>query len=418
MSLRELIEKRSRLTASMRQLIDAPKGQAGDLSDDQQQEFDRMKGEAETLERQITRQQTVDDMDRRAAGTAITSTGDDRFDEQCRNFSIVRAIAGAAGLDVDDGPEREVSKELNRRAGRALEGIQVPFMALEKRVTMTTNGGGALIPTDTRGFVDLLRPRMITTQLGATFLGGLTGNIAIPRRTKSTVAQWVNENEPLNFSDQEFDSIPLGLKTVGAITELSRPMLLQRSEDIEQLTRNDLLSTVAQAFDYAALFGSGVGAVPRGIYNDPDVPTVVMSNPPTWDEVLAFTSFVEVNDIEGTGWAMHPGARALLRSTIKASGEAAGFLMDETGRSLAGYPVAMSSGVPSNLGAGTNEGAVIFGRFSDLLICTWGESFSLLTNPYESMAYRKGNVQVRVMISGNVAVRHPESFAKGSVILP
>ena len=421
MSRNQLLELRHKVHGDLKQLVEAVERAGGDPTDEQRAEMDRLESEFNSLDSRLARQQTVDEMERRMSGSPITGAGGDRLEHEVRSrYSLNRHIAGLAGLEVDWGFEREASAEYAKRArnaGRAAEGAQVPFVALEKRVTLAGGSGGALVPETMAGFIDLLRPQLVTARLGATVLNGLSGNVAIPRRTKSTVAQWVTENEPLNFSDQEFDQITVTPKTCGAITELSRLMILQSSPDVEALTRQDLLATVAQAVDHAALFGSGVGAEPRGVYNTPGVPTVVMSATPTWAEVLAFTSFVEQSDIEGNGWAMHPRARTKLRATIKAPGEGAGYLMDDA-LSLAGYPVAVSSAVPSNLGAGTDEGGIIYGRWSDLLVCTWGESFSLLVNPYESLAYRKGNIQVRVMLSADVAVRHPESFARGSVVLP
>ena len=86
-------------------------------------------------------------------------------------------------------------------------------------------------------------------------------------------------------------------------------------------------------------------------------------------------------------------------------------IMEDPGQ-LAGYPMASTNLVPSNLskGTGNNLSALIFGNFNDLLLGYWSE-FDLLVNPYESTAYAKGNVQVRGMLTMDVAVRHPESFA-------
>jgi hypothetical protein len=79
---------------------------------------------------------------------------------------------------------------------------------------------------------------------------------------------------------------------------------------------------------------------------------------------------------------------------------------------LAGFPAASTNLVPSNLakGTGTDLSALIFGNFADLLLGYWSE-LDVLVNPYESTAYSKGNVQVRGMVTMDVDVRHPESFA-------
>ena len=74
--------------------------------------------------------------------------------------------------------------------------------------------------------------------------------------------------------------------------------------------------------------------------------------------------------------------------------------------------------VPSNLtkGSGTGLSALIYGNWADLLIGYWS-AFDVLVNPYESTAYAKGNVQVGAMLTCDIAVRYPESFAAAKDIV-
>lgn len=418
MTLRELMEKRAGLIAEMRSINDKPAGQGGDLSDEQASRFSEMRASLEKVEQSLSRQQLVDEAERRMSGQPLTGTGDDRLDNEVRNFSLVRAMAAAAGLEVDAGREREISAELSRRSGLKPKGILVPMQVFEKRVTTTTSTSAALVMTDLKGgmFIDTLRANLITGRLGATVLSGLAGNVAIPKRTGSVSAGWVNENQALTFSDQNFSQVEMSPKHVGAITELSRNMLLQSSPDIEQLTRNDMAAVLAQAIDTAAIQGNGTAPNPRGVLNVVGVGSTTLSATPTWAEVLNFLGDLEDTNNEGTGWAMHPKARRKFKATLKESGDAgAGYLMDDDNR-LAGYGTAATTTLPTNLGTGTNESPVIFGRWSDLMIGYWS-AFDLLVNPYESTAYSKGNVQVRAMLTADVAVRHAESFTVGNLVV-
>jgi len=62
---------------------------------------------------------------------------------ECREFSLIRAIASQVpGLNVDAGRERELSRELERRSGRAAGGIMVPTTVFEKRIVTTTTPAG------------------------------------------------------------------------------------------------------------------------------------------------------------------------------------------------------------------------------------------------------------------------------------
>ena len=57
---------------------------------------------------------------------------------------------------------------------------------------------------------------------------------------------------------------------------------------------------------------------------------------------------------------------------------------------------------------------VIFGAWSQLLVGYWS-GVDILVNPYETTAYMRGRVLMRVMRDCDVAVRHGESFAYASL---
>jgi hypothetical protein len=101
-----------------------------------------------------------------------------------------------------------------------------------------------------------------------------------------------------------------------------------------------------------------------------------------------------------------------LRSTLKSSADtSSNFIMTEPGQ-LAGYRLASSTVVPVN--GSPAAPSLIFGNWNDLLIGYWS-AFEVLVNPYEATAFAKGNVQVRGILSADVAVRHPQSFTAGEV---
>ena len=421
MKLKDLLEKRTKLAAEMRQIAAKPEGQGGDLSDDQERRFNEAKSELETVEKQIERQQFIDEVDRRTQGEHITSGGDSQFEEQCRNFSLVKAIAAESGLRVDDGLEREVSAELQRRSSNSFQGLAVPMEVLEERVTTTAapvaGPGSNLIATNHLGhqFIDLLRSKLTIRRLGARVLNGLHGNVDIPKLKASATAGWVSENSALSASDLQFDKVQMTPKHAGALTELSRNMLQQSSPDIEALVRHDFAGTLAGAVDKVAIQGGSTNE-PTGILETEGIGGVAMGDNGgaiDWDSVIDLIAELEVDDAEGTAFLTNPKVVKSGRKTLKVSGDAgAGFVISDP-RRLAGYALASTNLVPSNLYKGTSEGvcsALIFGNFADLLIGYWS-AFDLLVNPYESTAYTKGNILVRAMLTCDVAVRHAESFA-------
>lgn len=423
MTLRELMEKRARLRSQMKAINDKPEGEAGDLSDAQERQFAELRSDFEKIEKAIERQTLIDEADRRSAGAPVGETGDADFDRECRAFSLTRAIAGAAGLDVDAGREREVSAELRRRNPGAFKGLAVPMSVFERRAApadyerrvVTTalpagGPGGNIVATDFRAdlFVDILRAQMITQRLGATVLSGLRGNVDIPRLKKSAATGWVAENAAIAAGDHEFEKVAMTPKHVGAITEFSRNMLLQSTPDIEALIRNDFALVLAQALDAAALNGGGANE-PTGILATAAVDKTVSMAAPSWAAVLDLINIVEEGNAAGSGFAMRPLAATKLRKTAKVNATDSVMVM-ESPDSLAGFPVARSTLIPIDTVPVPDTTSVIFGQWADLLIGYWS-AFDLLVNPFESTAYSKGNVSVRGMLTADIQLRHPESFA-------
>jgi len=374
------------------------------------------------LEDAMGRRAMIEEAERRMAGTPVASA-DRAFDRQLHDFSIVRAIAGAAGMDVDAAREREVSQEIARRSGRKFEGIAIPVQALrrpaERRdvistTTPATGPGGNLIATllDGSQYIDLLRAALVIRQLGARVLTGLTSNVDIPRMTQSAAVGWVAENQALNFSNEGFDKISLRPKHAGAIVEMSRNMLQQSTPDIEQLVRGDLAAVLARALDSAAIYGDGTANNPVGILHTPGIgvfPLGPNGAPITYDAIADLMGLVLNANVMGDdmGFLGNTKVRQHVAKMLNLQGQPLGF-----DTIFEGQPQAWSNLVPSNLtkGTGTNLSALIYGNWSDLILGFWSE-LDVLVNPYADGPYQKGNIWVRAMMTCDIQVRHPESFA-------
>lgn len=407
MKTADLIEQRASILARAKTAHEADDATA----------FAAAETELRDIDAKLQRASMIDAAERREAGNPVA--GDASLSRECRQFSIIRAMAGAAGIaGVDWGRERELQPELAKRSGRPAQGILVPLEVMEQRVLTTAlpsgGPGGNLIQTDLDGamFYDRLRAAMKVQGLGATVLGGLVGNLDIPGLKASATTGWVAENAALTASDHQFEKTSLTPKHVGALTELSRNMLQQPSLDVEQLVRNDFAMILAAAVDRAAINGSGSGAEPRGILNVSGIGAVALGTNGAAlgiDNTADLIGAVHNADVAETsrGFLTTPKVRT-----------AAMKLKDSQNRPYGvpavfqGERVEFSNNVPSNLtkGSGTNLSAVIYGNWADLLIGYWS-AFDLLVNPYESTAYSKGNVQIRAMLTCDVATRYAASFA-------
>lgn len=356
-------------------------------------------------------------------------------DKEARQFSFARAIH-ALSNPTDARAQRaaafefEASVAAAQKEGRASRGLTVPTDVLFKRDILTGTGtgtakGGNLVATDllAGSFIDVLRAKMVTAQLGATYLTGLQGNVAIPKKTGPSTAAFVAENAAPSESTNApaFGQVTLSPKTLAGYVDFSRRLMLQSSLDIETLIRNDLASTIAVAMDNAAISGSGTNR-PTGVLNTSGIGSITLGTnglAPTWAMVVGLVREVEIDNVDATsaGFLTNAQVKSKLATTARqSSGIEGNFILQPPFSDLYGYPLTVSQQVPSNLtkGSGTNLSAMIFGVWSDLLIGQWS-GIDLMVDPYTGS--NAATVRVTAFHDFDVAVRYPESFAECNEII-
>ncbi len=387
----ELIEQRSALLKKAREAVDNP------------EVFKTTMAEADALEQRINNLTRLEEAERGEQGTVIH--GDAKLSSEIRSkFSLLRASAGAAGLNVDAGFEKEIQAELAKRAGKAAQGIYVPTEIFEQRV-LTTSAGSELVATEHRPdlYISALVANTIVRSLGATVLDGLVGNLSIPRETDSPATGWVAENAALSADDADFDAVTLSPKHVGALSEYSRNMLLQSSPAVEQIFRTMLARNVARAIDKAAIRGGGSNE-PVGILGGTSGIQTVSGDTDLFTAAADAVSLADIANVNAS--------RSFLTNNVVK--KIAAKALDKQNRPIGiaavfgNEAVAFSNLVTSDANSPDNQG-LIYADWSELLIGVWS-ILDILVNPFESTAYSKGNVQIRAMASVDVGVRHPASF--------
>ena len=356
-------------------------------------------------------------------------------DKEVRNFSFVRAIRALSNpqdrrAQEEAAFEFDASRAAAAKEGRDSRGIMIPADVLYRDLTTSTASGtskaGNTVATDllAERFIDVLRNRMVLNTLGAQFLTGLQGNVAIPRKTSAADVYWVGENTAPTESTNKpaFDQVTMSPKTLAAYVDYSRRLMLQSSLDVEAMVRNDLATSIAVAMDGAAVEGSGSNR-PTGVLNTSGIGSVTLGTnggAPTWAMVTNLVKEVEVdNALNGAAAFLTNGqVKAKMANTPRqSSGVEGNFILGPDIANLFGYPLITSQQVPSDLSKGSASGtlsAMIFGVWSDLLVGQWS-GIDLMADPYTGS--NAGTVRIVAFHDCDFAVRHPESFAECNEII-
>ena len=345
------------------------------------------------------------------------------------NFNLVRALNAALTGDWSKaGFEREVSQTLAKRSGRETTGFFMPSDVTMQRDTTPgyfvgqPTQGGNLVATDLRtgSFIDLLRAKAMVTRMGATVISGLVGNVEIPRQTGASTTYWLAENTAPTDSNATFDKVPLKPKTIGALSSVSRNLLLQSSMNVEAFVRNELAVSLALGIDLAALCGTGTDNQPTGIANMSGICTVeggTNGGSLTFDKLIDMETQVATANADVTNmyYLCNAATIGFLKKIKNTSGDYIWKPITEAVRNgfpgeVNGYAVGRSNQVRSGLEKGTSKNCheIYFGNWADLLIGEWG-FLEIDVNRYGD-AWKSGGVEIRALQTIDIAVRHPKSF--------
>ncbi|WP_082044168.1 phage major capsid protein [Aeromonas sp. L_1B5_3] len=341
-------------------------------------------------------------------------------DQEVCNYSIFRAVRAlqpnATRADRDAAAfELECSEAAQRQLGKTAQGILIPQDVLNSRAF---NAGGAantpagaqsgqnLVDTTFMGgsFIEMLRNRTTIMRL-ATTMGGLVGNVDIPRQTGGATAYWLGEGEDAQEGTPTIGQLELSPKTLGAYTDITRRLLMQSSMDAEGIVRRDLVNAMAQAIDYAGYYGSGAGNQPRGIKNYTGINAVDFAALwPTYAELVAMESEIAADnaDIGQMGYIGNARFRGNCKSTAK-FGTGTEATIWEPGNTVNGYQCEISNQIA--------QGDVFFGNFADMLIGMWG-GLDLTVDPYSLS--KSGGLRIVVFQDVDFVLRRVESFCWGS----
>ncbi len=338
-------------------------------------------------------------------------------DEELGAYSIVRAIKQLANGERLDGLEKQASDATAKLCKREPKGFFIPqdvMISHSPRAALNQTTGtqgnfltGTSVLTDS--LIEILRNKTLISQMGARTLGGLVGNVAIPRVVGGATAYWLNESGTVTESDQSFGQLGLVPKRLVGDTAFQKELVFQTSADVEGFVREDLMRVLAIEKDRAAFFGTG-GSQPLGMFNTTGIGSTTFGGAATWAKILDFeTQVANANADQGRlGYITNPTVRAKWKAITKIAASSYSDFLWEGGGIVNGYPAGATNQIPTT---GTFANRVVFANFADVILADWA-GIDVVVDPYTLK--KQGQIEVTVTLWTDFGIRHVGSICVSS----
>jgi HK97 family phage major capsid protein len=332
--------------------------------------------------------------------------------KETKSYSLIRAMFSMATKGRLEGLEKEAHEAAIKTLGREMDskGFFVPDdvtrswgrvpLKAANQVTLATSGG-FLVQTDLGPMIELLRNKPQVVAAGATTLGGLVGDVALPVQTGTTTAYWVSELGALTDSNSVFGQKKLTPKRLGATIPYTTQFLAQTTIDAESFVQNDATTVLNIEKDRAALLGTGADGQPVGIANTTGINADVTYNGlATWAKVvLSETGIGNDNaDIGPMAWVLDSATVGQWKSTLKTATYGSIYLIENG--TANGYPIFKTNQVNS-------AHQSFFGVWSQLIMASWS-GLEVIVDPYALK--KSGQVEITFNELVDQLVRQPLSF--------
>lgn len=429
-------EKRAKLHDSAIEIIKKAKSELRDLTEEEKKELETLRSQMDEEDKkpqdetpdnpneEDENEETVEDAEKeeKDADSTEEDEDEDKTVEDAENkenkdnkrsnittmkekrFSLLKAIRSVANNQkFDEFTEAIINKgqEEARKAGINTEG-QIVLPDSRSAVTVASEGED-VVATDLFDILMPLRAKNVLVQAGAKFMGGLTNNVQIPVMTANNVT-WKGEIENAADGAGTFSHVTLTPHRLTAYVDISKQMLAQNSEDVENAIRTDLINAINTKLEETIL-GNGDGKEGGTTVVAP----VGMRNGVTAETVSDFETLCEVeSDVEDANvlgecvYVMSNKAKAALRGMIKGTNGTG--MVYENG--TVDGTKALST---SHMGSAKTY---IYGDFSNLAICSWGNVDVTVDTVTQAIA---GKVRIVVNAFFDAKKLRNNAFAVGTI---
>jgi len=398
-TMKALQEQRAQLGRDLEAIIKTAEDESRELSEDEEGKFDLKRSEITALDKKIDRQKTLDEERSRMAANTGIPLGESEAKElrnSAKKYSFTKALRTASDRNSKlDGLELEFHEEAMaefQRSG-ASGGSDPSSVLISQKILesvemrdMTATGGtggdqgGLTIQTSVMGYIEALRARSVLLRNGA--------DLTMSKENSLYAPAWEGENDPAAESSPTYTKVTFSPKRLGGFIDVSKQLLLQSSESIENRLRNQINVGQALAIDRGGIQGTGANDQPTGIVFDSAVNVIAIGTnggPITDAILLALEEALENADgaFGNIAFMTTPKVKKFLK-LLKLDDGSGMFAWDRLTNTVNGYASEASNQIPKTLTKGTADGvchAALLGNFSGSAFAQWG-GLEILVDPY------------------------------------
>ncbi len=412
----ELKIKRKEKLQRMQSIVDGAKKEekARNLTKDEQTEYDNLKSEIESLDKEI---ENAEYIEKRSAEPSKEGNAEEPKDEgpegaqyQKRNqpnkaphqrketkpYRVGKAIrefsnGGPVGLT---GLEKEQHDEMARNIQS--NGLLVPFQPMKRDANTTSHDSSIDVRIDPD--LSIIGKEPLYSKMGLTVLPGLQGQIKLGKKTADE-AEKVAEKSEITQTSNVPSHITLSPERYGITDIFTKELLSQENPAVQAAIVNDMvkgcdrkITSEAYAVALAAASEVASGAL----------------------TVAGFNALMAEVDIDGA-FAMDRGSFFEAKA-VKVDAGSGRFLVtpgtdNGVGRSHDGAPVFYSNLFKD----GDAQQYVLYGAWEEVYLGFWG-ALEILMNPYTYQ--NKGQIEMTVNRLADLACRNSAAFVKSPDLDP
>lgn len=340
-----------------------------------------------------------------------------------RGLNLARFILsmGAAKLEAKTGGHRPESavEWASKRWGE-----NHPVVHALAVTSSTVSGGGSFVPEMfSSEMIEFLRATAVVRRMNPQTLG-MVGTLRVPRINAGATASYKGEGAPPNATQPTTGDIILTAKKLIGIMPFSNDWLRRSVPGAEEMFRTDLVDALATREDLAFIRGDGLSDTPKGLRNLMAAANAVASSgtfdvPTTRKELSQLENKLMSADVKmrRPGWLFAARTFTGLKSLLTTNGVAA--FPELAQGQLMGYPFAVTTQIPINLGGGGNESEVYLADFAEVVV---GDELNMLVDVFNEGSYldsagatqslvSNDETAVRIISEHDIALRHDTAVA-------